>query len=133
MPGTLSAVRTLVRFAPALLWMAVIFALSSQSSLPPPPGISSLIASILGHLVAYFTLACLLAFALAPDWRLTRSRMVAVVVICVLYGISDEIHQSFVEGRTASLFDVGVDAVGAVAGVYVAAFLLDRLATWQNE
>lgn len=133
MPGTLSSVRTLIRFTPALLWMAVIFALSSQSSLPPPPGISSVIASVLGHLLVYFTLACLLAFALAPDWRLTRSRMVAVVLICVLYGISDEIHQSFVEGRTASLFDVGVDAVGAAAGVAFSAYLLGRLAMWRGE
>jgi VanZ family protein len=126
-------VRTLIRYLPALLWMAVIFALSSQSALPPPPGISSTIASVIGHLVIYFTLACLLAFALAPDWRLTRTRMVTVIVICVFYGVSDEIHQSFVEGRTASVFDVVVDAVGALVGVWVSAYLLGWLAVWRNE
>lgn len=133
MPDTLLTVRTLIRFAPAQLWMAVIFALSSQSALPPPPGVSSMIASILGHLVVYFVLACLVAFALAPDWQLTRSRIAAVVVICVLYGISDEIHQSFVEGRTASMFDVVVDAIGAVVGVSVSTYLLGWLAAWRHE
>jgi len=36
-----------------------------------------------------------------------------------LYGISDEIHQSFVPERDGSLLDVVADVLGAVCGVYV--------------
>jgi VanZ family protein len=36
-----------------------------------------------------------------------------------LYGISDEIHQSFVPYRDGSLLDVIADVLGAVCGVYV--------------
>jgi len=36
-----------------------------------------------------------------------------------LYGISDEIHQSFVPYRHASIGDVIADILGAICGVYV--------------
>ena len=43
----------------------------------------------------------------------------AAIAGAILYGISDEFHQSFVPGRDASLFDVGVDMVGAVVAVTI--------------
>lgn len=33
------------------------------------------------------------------------------------YAITDEIHQYFVEGRSARLFDVGIDTLGVITGV----------------
>ncbi len=40
------------------------------------------------------------------------------VLISVLYGISDEIHQAFVPGRTPRLLDVGMDALGAWGAIW---------------
>ena len=37
----------------------------------------------------------------------------------VLYGITDEFHQSFVAGRNASLLDVGFDALGSIMAATV--------------
>ena len=37
----------------------------------------------------------------------------AALAIAVLYAVSDEFHQSFVEGRNGSPLDVGIDTVGA--------------------
>jgi VanZ family protein len=34
----------------------------------------------------------------------------------VLYGLSDEVHQSFIPGRDASVGDVVADALGALLG-----------------
>ena len=34
-----------------------------------------------------------------------------------LFSISDEIHQSFVPGRTASLMDIGLNALGILLGL----------------
>ena len=45
----------------------------------------------------------------------------------VLYAATDEFHQLFVEGRSGSLFDVGVDAAGALLGV-AAAWVLCSIA-----
>ncbi|MEG2909782.1 MAG: VanZ family protein [Erysipelotrichaceae bacterium] len=39
------------------------------------------------------------------------------LVLCFLYACSDEIHQFFVNGRTASLLDVCIDTIGAIIGV----------------
>jgi VanZ family protein len=39
---------------------------------------------------------------------------------CLLYALSDEVHQIFVEGRAFELSDLGVDALGALAGICAA-------------
>lgn len=35
------------------------------------------------------------------------------------YAITDEIHQYFVPGRSARIFDVGIDTLGVITGVFV--------------
>ena len=37
----------------------------------------------------------------------------------VVYACSDEFHQSFIPGRSARLFDVGIDAAGAILGLVI--------------
>jgi VanZ family protein len=44
----------------------------------------------------------------------------------ILWGISDEFHQSFVPGRDATPWDVVADAVGFAVGVVVFAILTSR-------
>ena len=44
------------------------------------------------------------------------------VPFCILYAVSDEVHQYFVPGRSCRLFDVGVDSTGILFGA--ALFLL---------
>lgn len=106
------AVVSVVRWIPALAWMSWIFWLSSQQTLPPTPGISVAIAAIAGHFLLYAMLAALMLIALGAPRRLS-SRSVAVAGFAALaYALSDEYHQSFVPGRSASLFDLIVDAAG---------------------
>jgi VanZ family protein len=38
-------------------------------------------------------------------------------VICVLYAITDELHQSIVPGRGPSRFDIMIDSLGAFTGI----------------
>ncbi len=45
--------------------------------------------------------------------------MLLSVVSASLYGVSDEIHQSFVPFREASIADVIADILGSVCGVYL--------------
>lgn len=42
------------------------------------------------------------------------------VVYALCIGILDEIHQSYVDGRSSSLWDLGSDAYGAFCGGYLA-------------
>ena len=41
-----------------------------------------------------------------------------------LYAVTDEIHQSFVPGRSCELRDMGIDSCGVLAGVLVVSFLM---------
>lgn len=112
-------------------WMALIFFLSSltaeQASLTGPN--DTFVVSWLGtwqstlaHLLLFGMLAVLIqasmwswtTFAYRP-LRLT----IGAIVLASLYGISDEIHQSFVAGRTMAATDAAVDALGAAVGVAV--------------
>jgi len=49
------------------------------------------------------------------SYRLPLKRLALLaVVFCMLYGASDEWHQSFVSGRDASLLDWLADSIGAL-------------------
>ena len=41
-----------------------------------------------------------------------------------MYAVTDEIHQSFVPGRSCELRDMGIDSCGVLAGVLVVSFLM---------
>jgi len=41
----------------------------------------------------------------------------------VFYAASDELHQSFVSTRTASLHDVGIDILGGIIALVLSALL----------
>jgi VanZ family protein len=101
--------------------MGLIFYLSSRTDYPHliPPGWPE-IQDIVAHLALYAVLALLWERAL----RRTGVRRPAlwVFAIVVLYGLSDEFHQSFVPGRTATLFDVATDAVAAGLALGIAAW-----------
>lgn len=103
-----------LRMVPMTLAMGTIFILSHQPgdrlSLPSLPGLDKL-----AHLAMYGVLAATVLFACSDKQKNTRPRLVMLltVVICLLYGISDEFHQSFIAGRTASIYDLMADGGGA--------------------
>ena len=116
--------RSFLRWLPALVWMGLIFYLSSQSTLPLLPqdhGPLEFVSRKGGHLLAYAILALLLGYALG---RIKHGALVALL-LASLYGASDEVHQYFVIGREARVFDWGVDTFGAGVGVL--------LGVWQRR
>jgi len=93
--------------------MAVIFALSAQPDLDS--GLDyDLPLRKLAHLVEFGVLWLLW-------WRaLGYGDPKASIAIALLYAVSDEWHQSFVDGRKGSPVDVAVDAAGVgLAGLVV--------------
>ena len=108
----------LVRWAPVVLWAALIFVLSSLSGLPAPPGG---LTDKHAHFITYGVLAALVVWAItdrAPA-RTTWGVAAAAVVLATLYGASDEFHQSFVPGREVSALDLAADAGGALLAAVV--------------
>ena len=94
--------------------MAMLFTLSSFSTLPSPPGGFSFYDV---HIAAYAGLAVLTVRALAKGLRnVTWGAALGAIIISTLYGVSDEYHQLFVPGRTFESLDIAADAIGSVVG-----------------
>ena len=95
--------------------MVLIFGLSSMSQLPRVLGVFD--DDGVAHAVAYGVLAALLLRGLAgARWRRVRGKVAGMaVLLATLYGVTDEVHQRFVSGRTAEVADLIADAVGAAA------------------
>ena len=94
--------------------MAAIFYVSSLSEAPLPPGFSDKPS----HSLAYLGLAITIARAFAGGLtaRVGMGTAVAAVLLTIAYGATDEFHQSFVPGRSAELYDLYADAIGAIIG-----------------
>lgn len=45
--------------------------------------------------------------------------IIITVVAAIIFAAIDEIHQGFVEGRSPSTADVGIDAMGALIGSFI--------------
>ncbi len=110
-------------WGPVVLQMGLIFYFSSQpkgspalESFPLPAGI--------GHLLGYALLAFLLYRAFnrgLAGWSFIAGRN--TFCFAFIYAVSDEIHQLFVPGRQASVFDVLIDAAGIVLALFLIAVL----------
>lgn len=70
----------------------------------------------LAHFTEYVILGILMINCL-KDYNLKKVVLISII-LCVLYACSDEIHQYFV-GRTARVFDVFIDSLGSIVGIFV--------------
>ena len=66
------------------------------------------------HFTEYFILGILLLLTFnsygIKNWYIP-------IIICVLYALSDEVHQYFVPGRACRILDVLIDSTGGTVGV----------------
>ncbi|MFD2131978.1 VanZ family protein [Pseudogracilibacillus auburnensis] len=126
----------IIAWSAVIIWMAMIFFLSHQ----PATSSGQLSASITNfliqtitaifpfeiestsfhffirkgaHFFAYFVLGVLVIHALKNKY------IYLAIVICVMYAISDEVHQLFITGRSGEVRDVLIDSIGATIGITV--------------
>ncbi len=112
-------------WGPAIGWAAVIFALSSLpgASVPILPGQTDKLV----HGTVYAILGALCFRAIAMTWTWPHRPAVAIAsLLALLYGISDEIHQTFTPGRTPDWRDALADMIGGLAGALIFAAVTAR-------
>ena len=117
--------RRLGAWGPPAVWASVIFALSSFSGpqLPVLPGQTDKLV----HGTVYAILGALCFRAIAMTWTWPRRPAVAIAtLLALLYGISDEIHQTFTPGRTPDWRDALADMIGGLVGALVFAAVTHR-------
>lgn len=124
-----------------MIWMALIFWFSHQPAVASnelSSGITEWIVQAiervlpndtldkleLNHMVrknAHFMIYLVLGFIVISTLKrigLHGSRGVIIsVMVCVLFAITDEVHQLFVAGRGAQVQDVLIDSAGAITGM----------------
>ena len=101
----------MIRFAPPLLLMAVIFALSAQPDLNSGLGTWDTVLRKLAHMAEFGLLWWLWYRALGPR------HLVTAAAIAIGYAITDELHQTTVEGRVGSPRDVLIDSAGVLLAI----------------
>ena len=114
-------------WGPFVFWALLIFAFSSypKAIIPQSKYISW---DKLAHLVEFGILSYLTARALrfSGIHGLASRYLWITSAFGLIYAISDEVHQLYVKGRYASVYDVAADFVGVLLGAMLFAFLLRR-------
>ncbi|AFM02094.1 putative integral membrane protein [Desulfitobacterium dehalogenans ATCC 51507] len=137
---TKSKLILIVSWAAVLFWMGLIFYLSAQVASQSDelsqgiaerlfgviakiiPGVngdfllSNFVVRKSAHFLSYLMLGLLTTNALRRSGVKGVRHLVIAIGICVLYAISDEVHQLFVPGRSGQIKDVLLDSGGAIVG-----------------
>jgi VanZ family protein len=106
--------------------MAVIFFLSHQPTIEYPGGLDAKLVSTLGHISVFAVLSVLIWWALGLSPLPLGRRATLSVLLSMLYGLSDEWHQSFVPGRTPDILDIVADTFGATMAMLAVTWLARR-------
>lgn len=127
----------IIRYVPVVTIMIIIFMFSNQPADDSTKVSDSFILSIahllnlniipddnITHIVrksAHFTIYLLLGLAvinLIITYRQKMAKTIIIsIIVCLLYAISDEIHQMFIPGRSAEIIDICIDTLGATIGI----------------
>jgi VanZ family protein len=71
------------------------------------------------HFFIYFVLGLLVMVALQSHEKVgNKGLLVRAVLICGLYAMSDEYHQTYIAGRSGQWSDVLIDTSGALLGCF---------------
>ncbi|MEC2055399.1 VanZ family protein [Peribacillus psychrosaccharolyticus] len=100
------------------IYMALIWYMSSNPDdliLDLPSSATDRFIKEALHLIEFAILYVLFVVALAANHKLTAAASLTAAIIAGLYGIIDELHQSFVPARSATLIDAIKDIVGVLA------------------
>ncbi len=108
----------LIVWLPPIIWAVFVFLLSSLPSVTVEAlGTWDYFFRKIWHMIEYAVLAVL--FARLGICKKLPNREVYIISIigAFCYALTDEWHQTFVVGRVGTPIDVGIDTLGAIAGV----------------
>lgn len=115
-----------LRLIPMLLCMAAIFILSHQPGSEVEwlfPGVDKV-----AHLGVYAVLGGTVIYAFSAETRRQKRGMVlaAALVVPILFGASDEYHQTWIAGRSSEFLDLVADGTGGLLAGLIWFFLLSE-------
>lgn len=78
----------------------------------------------LAHFTEYAVLGFLYIMTIIMSDKLVKAKLWVSTLLCFVYAISDEFHQSFVGGRSPAFRDVIIDTAGGLAGSLIGLFVI---------
>jgi len=123
--------KTILLRLPAPLIAGTLWFLSSQSTLPQPPGV--LAWDKLQHLLAYGALGFAVGLWISQTFWKRRPRLALLLATLIgsVYGAIDEIHQYFVPGRHSNVWDWVANTLGAFLGALAVMLIMSKF--WRTE
>lgn len=110
--------KQLYKTIPLILWCSLIFYFSSQHAISVNNNsVIDITTHKLAHLILYAgVFSCFYyAFNQKFNWKVYLYGL----IFCLLYGISDEIHQSFTPSRSPRVYDVVIDVCGGAIAAFI--------------
>jgi len=116
-----------------VLWMLFIFNISSYNSIQSDNQ-SGFIVNIVSNIlhindldtlsfiirkIAHFTEYFILGILTQNMIRNYNKKTYISIIICILYAISDELHQLLTPGRSCQILDILIDSSGSILGIYL--------------
>lgn len=133
-----SILKKIVLWILLLGWMTIIFLFSHQSgnvSEEVSSGVLSFFTNLLpfelssyfirkmAHFMEYMVLGILIILLYYEYVKVSKKEFICCLLVCILYACSDEFHQMFVAGRSPKVFDVMIDTIGSLTGIYFVYFI----------
>ncbi len=127
----------IIKVSLVIIWMILIFCFSNQKATESSKLSDGLIKNTISRIInddsketikkftkpvrkcAHFFVYLILGILVINCFDINKKYILYSIIICLLYSISDEIHQIFVEGRSCEVLDVMIDTLGSSLGVYI--------------
>ena len=106
-----------VSWGVTILLALTIFYVSSMTFESSAGSQSFGLKATLYHIIIFFIFSFFLSISLTKGKN--KKFILLAIGISILYGLSDEFHQSFVPGRVSSLSDVFLDSVGILFAIVI--------------
>lgn len=119
MPGKINFKKRILSSLPVILWMSLIFFLSSKENLPD---LNKFILNFdkIAHFVVYFVLGIFLQVFFIINLDLKRKQIYYIIIISIgfTFALSDEYHQIFVPNREPDFYDLIFDFLGIIFSLF---------------
>jgi hypothetical protein len=113
---------------PVVVWAAVIFKLSNGSvPMASKDFWLDFVFKKSAHMFFFGIFSIFSYRALRMNKVDKKKSALLAITAALIYGISDEIHQSFTQGREARIRDVGFDTIGGSIAIMITYYVLPKL------
>ena len=126
--------KLIIKILLVILWMIVIFCFSNQKATDSTKLSNGFIKNTICKVdksdcdktinkffkpvrkSAHFCVYLILGLLVMNCFNFNKKYIIYSVIICLLYSITDEVHQIFVSGRSGEVLDVFIDTFGSFIG-----------------